>query len=554
MLPTPRCRRAALRCDSVARVPFADKTIARCATPQAAKRARKAEKEAKKALKAAAKEKAVANPAAADAAKVAADEASPSPASSSDVSDAPAKAVVPATPGKPDLAAIKAFLSKHEVRVHSSSAPPPVLHLADAPFAQSIVRKLLSFGFTEPSAVQAASWPLAVGGRDLLAIAKTGSGKTLGFLLPALAVCMAAANKHEPSAVVMAPTRELALQTHTEAQKFCAPTGVRTVCLYGGASKGPQAQQLRRGAGLLVATPGRLMDFLDLTDGSRGYGPQTSVSKVQMLVLDEADRMLDMGFEKDVMKLASNMPADKQTLLYTATWPKAVQRVAGQLLRADKMVKLTVGSGGDKLTANKSITQHVQVVQPNDKWEAFLRMVKPLGPGGEMAGERAIIFCNTKRDAAGVADHLWQEGYAIDVITGDRTQGEREQVVKQFKAGKISIMCCTDVAARGLDISDVKAVYNMDFPRDSAEDYVHRIGRTGRAGNTGVSHTLFTAKDVRHGAELMRILSDAGQEVPAELERMVGRNKGRKGGGGGFRGGGGRGGGFRGGGGARRHF
>ena len=498
----------------------ADETPEERAARKEAKRARKAEKEAKKEAKRAKTEGGAA--------------AAP---------ETPERAPAPAakTAAAAPLQAIKDFLTKHEIRVHSSAAPPPCLKLAEAPFPPKLVSKLCAQGFTEPSAVQAASWPLAVKGRDLLAIAKTGSGKTLGFLLPALSLVAAeGARVREPVAVVMAPTRELALQIHAEAVKFGGAVGARAVCLYGGSPKGPQARELRMGAGLVVATPGRLLDFLDL-HGQSGYGPQVSVAKCKMLVLDEADRMLDMGFEKDIMALAEAIPKGRQTLLYTATWPKAVQRVAASLLDAQNMVKVTVGSGGDKLTANKSVTQHVTVCQPNEKWERFLEMIKPLAPGGELAEERTIIFCNTKRDTQGVGDHLWQEGYKVEVIHGDRSQQEREYAVRQFKAGKVLTLVCTDVAARGLDITGVKAVFNMDFPRDSAEDYIHRIGRTGRAGATGEAHTLFTAKDVRHGRELVRILSDANQEVPAELERMVQRNGARKAGGG--RGGYGRGGG-----------
>eukprot|EP00793_Prasinoderma_coloniale_P001462 PRCOL_00005237-RA len=399
----------------------ADETPEERAARKEAKRARKAEKEAKKEAKRAKTEGGAA--------------AAP---------ETPERAPAPAakTAAAAPLQAIKDFLTKHEIRVHSSAAPPPCLKLAEAPFPPKLVSKLCAQGFTEPSAVQAASWPLAVKGRDLLAIAKTGSGKTLGFLLPALS---------------------------------------------------------------LVAAEG---------------------ARVR---------------EPDIMALAEAIPKGRQTLLYTATWPKAVQRVAASLLDAQNMVKVTVGSGGDKLTANKSVTQHVTVCQPNEKWERFLEMIKPLAPGGELAEERTIIFCNTKRDTQGVGDHLWQEGYKVEVIHGDRSQQEREYAVRQFKAGKVLTLVCTDVAARGLDITGVKAVFNMDFPRDSAEDYIHRIGRTGRAGATGEAHTLFTAKDVRHGRELVRILSDANQEVPAELERMVQRNGARKAGGG--RGGYGRGGG-----------
>lgn len=203
-------------------------------------------------------------------------------------------------------------------------------------------------------------------------------------------------------------------------------------------------------------------------------------------------------------------------MLFTATWPTAVRKIAAKLLNPESMVKVTVGTGGEKLTANKSVKQTIRVVRQADKWQNFVEVVKPL-----LDKDRSIIFCNTKRQTQKIADHFWEAGHAIDYVSGDRTQQEREKVIRQFKLGRITTLVGTDVAARGLDIDGVEHVINYDFPRDSAEDYVHRIGRTGRAGKTGESHTFFTSNDLRHGRELIRILKDAEQEVPPALESLV---------------------------------
>jgi ATP-dependent RNA helicase DDX5/DBP2 len=294
---------------------------------------------------------------------------------------------------------------------------------------------------------------------------------------------------------------------------------------------------------------------------NKGGNPICTLGACQVLILDEADRMLDMGFEKDIRSIVgAMMPAkERQTMLFTATWPKNVQRIAADILKPDR-VKVTVGSGGDKLTANKAVVQKVQVIQQHDKWTELSKLMEPYKKGGEFHGNRVMIFCNTKRDVNGIGQHLWQEGHAADTCSGDRSQREREAVIAAFRKGTTTMVVATDVAARGIDVTGVEAVINYDFPRDACDDYIHRIGRTGRAGATGVAHTLFTKQDGRYAKELCSILKDADQEVPDALQDLArqgghgggggygGRGGGRAGRGGGGRGGGGRGGGGRGGG------
>ena len=259
----------------------------------------------------------------------------------------------------------RAFLDSHDITIHDPNAPLPCTSLADVPFPPPLVALLTAQGFASPSAVQAAAWPIASRGRDVLAIAKTGSGKTLGYLLPALAKCSfvnsadPTRNREQPICLVMAPTRELAIQICEQASRFGEPIGCRSVAVYGGAPKWSQAAELALGCEVVVATPGRMMDMLDL-HGTSYTGAATSLDDCATLVLDEADRMLDMGFERDIRTIEAAMPDGHQTLLFTATWPKAVRQVAADLLH--RSIKVTVGSGGDKLTASKNVEQRVHVI------------------------------------------------------------------------------------------------------------------------------------------------------------------------------------------------
>ena len=377
------------------------------------------------------------------------------------------------SPANKDLASIaessseaaKAFLAQHEITIHDPSAPPPCMSFDSAPFPAQLIKILNAQPFTTPSPVQAATWPLAVTGRDCLSIAKTGSGKTLGFMLPAIARSLASTGNRTvgPTVLIMAPTRELALQIKDEADKFGRPVGIQSVAVYGGAPKWKQTQELQRGADIVVATPGRMMDMLDL-HGTAGGWPSTSLERCSVVVLDEADRMLDMGFEKDIRAIFAVLPAQHQTLFFTATWPKEVQRVAADLL-SDTKVMVTVGNGGQKLTANKSVTQLVQVLENRDKWAAFEALTASYAPGGADDGKRVIIFANTKRDVNMIGDVLWERlGACVDTISGDRGQRERERTIAAFRDGSVTVVVATDVAARGLDVKGIERVINYDFP------------------------------------------------------------------------------------------
>jgi len=380
----------------------------------------------------------------------------------------------PAKRAKVDTAAAAAYLTLHELTIHDDDAPPPCLSLAEAPFPPALLKVLMSQSFAAPSPVQAATWPIAASGRDVLAIAKTGSGKTLGFLLPVLTRCVAEQSvaQGSPLGIIMAPTRELALQIHAETTKYGPCVGCKSVAVYGGSSKHAQVNALQRGCELIIGTPGRIMDVLDV----RGGGAWSCVpcDKMSMVVLDEADRMLDMGFERDIRSIVWQCFSggedeysyrSHQTFLYSATWPSEVQGVARDLLAATA-VKVTVGSGGDRLTASKSIVQRVHVIAGAKRWEAFVDLIAPFAKGGAHARTRVIVFANRKDTVRALAKHCQQAGMACDVLSGDRSQSQRESTLRKFKEGSVTVVVATDVAARGLDIKGIERVSNYALPID----------------------------------------------------------------------------------------
>ncbi|KAG1368096.1 ATP-dependent RNA helicase-like protein DB10 [Cocos nucifera] len=276
-------------------------------------------------------------------------------------------------------------------------------------------------------------------------------------------------------------------------------------CLYGGAPKGPQLRDLDRGVDVVVATPGRLNDILEMR--------RVSLRQVSYLVLDEADRMLDMGFEPQIRKIVKEIPHRRQTLMFTATWPKEVRKIAADLLVHP--IQVNIGSIDD-LVANNAITQYVEIVTPMEKLRRLEQILRSQDPGSKV-----LIFCSTKRMCDQLARTLTRQ-FGAAAIHGDKSQGERDRVLGQFRTGRSPILVATDVAARGLDIKDIRVVINYDFPT-GVEDYVHRIGRTGRAGATGVAYTFFCDQDSKYAADLVKVLEGADQRVPQELRDMVSR-------------------------------
>lgn len=352
---------------------------------------------------------------------------------------------------------------------------------------------------------------MAMSGRDMVGIAATGSGKTLAYILPAIVHINAQSPVRKgdgPVALILAPTRELAMQIHAEANKFGKYAQIRSTCIYGGAPKGPQTRELSAGVEICIATPGRLLDMLNEN--------RTNLRRVTYLVMDEADRMLDMGFEPQIRKIIDQIRPDRQTLMWSATWPKEVQGLACDFLK--DFIQVNIGSMD--ISANVRVAQHILICSPYDKMRLLIEELSRILSGPEPG--KIIIFAAKKVTADEVASTLSRDRFPAVAIHGDKSQSERDWVMRQFKEGRSStILVATDVAARGLDVKEINFVINFDLPKN-IEDYVHRIGRTGRAGNYGTSISFFSpADDSGLARSLIKILEEAKQEVPHALRDMM---------------------------------
>ncbi|KAG5747185.1 hypothetical protein H9Q72_009463 [Fusarium xylarioides] len=415
-------------------------------------------------------------------------------------------------------AQIDEFLSKNQITITDPKTESvtlhPVLEFHQLPATNLLEKKPSPFAnYKAPTPIQSASWPFTLSGRDVIGVAETGSGKTMAFALP----CVEAVSEIKykgTKAVIVSPTRELAMQTYEQMASVAALNKLKCVCLYGGASKDDQRNQLRCGADIIVATPGRLKDFM--SDGT------VDLSQVTFAVLDEADRMLDKGFEEDIKQiLGACLPREKrQTLMFTATWPQSVQSLASSFMVSP--VKIAIGSGGKEtadgsveLQANSRITQRVEVLEPREKEFRLFQLLKE-HQQGKQKNDRILVFCLYKKEATRVENTLARKGIRVGGIHGDLRQEQRTRSLEAFKSGATPVLVATDVAARGLDIPEVKLVINVTFPL-TIEDYVHRIGRTGRAGKTGEAITFFTVEDKSHSGSLVNILRGANQPVPEDL-------------------------------------
>ncbi|KAG8951582.1 RNA-dependent ATPase [Tulasnella sp. 424] len=403
------------------------------------------------------------------------------------------------------------FLASNSIKVLEGEVVPVISF--DQLAIPDKLRPALS-KFAKPTPIQSCSWPAALAGKDVVGIAETGSGKTLAFALPAVTGLLkesASDSKKKQNAVsilVLSPTRELAIQSHETFKDLAEPFGFTSVCVYGGAPKHEQRASLKgsktQSVRIIVATPGRLIDFLD--EGA------ISLKGVSYLVLDEADRMLDNGFENDIRKIIGEtvQGEGRQTLMFSATWPESVRRLAASFQR--NPVRITVGS--DDLTANSRVEQVVEVIGEREKrnrLEALLKSVNHPKQNQKATNSRILVFCLYKKEASRVEENLKWLGYNVAAIHGDLRQSAREQALGDFKDGTAGLLVATDVAARGLDIPNVSMVINYTFPL-TVEDYVHRIGRTGRGGKSGKSHTFFTGENHERAlaGELARVLADGG--------------------------------------------
>eukprot|EP00029_Vermamoeba_vermiformis_P011155 TRINITY_DN6063_c0_g1_i1.p1 TRINITY_DN6063_c0_g1~~TRINITY_DN6063_c0_g1_i1.p1 ORF type:complete len:733 (-),score=208.78 TRINITY_DN6063_c0_g1_i1:12-2210(-) len=437
------------------------------------------------------------------------------------------------------------------IKVHGVDTIRPIKTFAHFGFDEALMKKIKEAGFDEPTPIQKQAVPTGLAGRDIIGIAKTGSGKTAAFVWPMLVHIMdqPEVEKGEgPVGVIVAPTRELAQQIYVEAGRFAKAYGIKVAAVFGGSSRGDQFKLLRNGGcEIIVCTPGRLIDMIKLK--------ATKMNRVSFLVLDEADRMFDMGFEPQIRSIVGQIRPDRQTLLFSATFKPAIEALAIDILT--NPIRITVGNVG---MANEDVTQIVEVMDTDEqKWPWLVERLYDFMKEGSV-----LVFVSTKTSAEELQVRLNNiPDYAgkVAAIHGDKTQNERTKIMHAFKSGGLSVLVATDVAARGLDIKSIKTVVNYFMPRD-IDSYVHRIGRTGRAGDkTGVAYALLTRKETFFAGELVKVLEGANQRVTPDLINLAmqnnqfrkqrtgkyqgrragpgrGRGRGGRGGGGGGRGGG----------------
>ena len=368
------------------------------------------------------------------------------------------------------------------------SESPPIT-FDDFGLAEPIQRAVAELGYREPTPIQAQAIPVVMAGKDVMGAAQTGTGKTAGFALPIIHRLLPMANasaspaRHPVRALILAPTRELADQIHSNVAAYSKHTPLRCAVVFGGVDMKPQTAALRNGCEILIATPGRLLDHVEQRT--------TNLSQVQILVLDEADRMLDMGFLPDIQRIINLLNRDRQNLMFSATFSGEIRKLAESFLNEPQLIEV---ARRNALAENIAQTVY-RVASPEHKRAAVAKLVR------DNALSQVIVFSNTKIGAGRLARLLEKDGLNAAAIHGDKTQQERLKTLEDFKAGRIVVLVATDVAARGLDIAELPAVINYDLPY-SPEDYVHRIGRTGRAGASGIALSLMT------GSNDERLLAD----------------------------------------------
>ncbi|ANQ29129.1 DEAD/DEAH box helicase [Vibrio natriegens] len=367
------------------------------------------------------------------------------------------------------------------------------VNFADLGIEQNLVETLSTLNIVTPTPVQEKSIPHVLEGKNLLAAAQTGTGKTAAFGLPIIQSVQQEKLNGTPKALILVPTRELAQQVFESLSQYASQTALRIVCVYGGTSIGVQKKKLEDGADILIATPGRLLDHL--------FNGNVNISKTNMLVLDEADRMLDMGFWPDLQRILRRLPDEKQIMLFSATFEKRIKTIAYKLMDSPVEIEVTPPN-----TTAETVTQIVYPVDKKRKRELLAYLI------GSKNWQQVLVFTKTKQGSDELAKELKLDGIKAVSINGDKSQGARQRALDEFKQGKVRALIATDVAARGLDIQELEQVINFDMPF-KAEDYVHRIGRTGRAGNSGLAVSLMS-RDEEYLLHAIENLLD--QRLPQE--------------------------------------
>ena len=407
------------------------------------------------------------------------------------------------------LSDITAYLANFKISIQGEEQIKPILTFEEAELPSELVSLFESCKFANPTKIQSLAWPIAFSGRDVIAIACTGSGKTLAYLLPLLLHISKqppVAAGQGPIGIVLVPTRELAKQIVYDCNRFGKALDIRTVCIYGGNGRQFQIKDLEAVPQLIVATPGRLLDFLEAS--------VLTLKRCSFVVVDEGDRMMDMGFSPQLKKILSQVRPDRQVFMCTATWPSSLSEISAEYMK--NPVHLNVGSS--EYPVNPNITHQIQVVESEDKISSLLKILTPLKE------KRVLVFVDTKSTCDTLVEELKGNEISAVGLHGQRSTKDRMGALLDFRAGRSLVVIATDVASRGIDIRDLEYVVLYDFPR-RIEDYVHRVGRTARGSGKGTAISLFTKDNAKSAAMLIKLLEDAGQMVPRELRRMVRKPK-----------------------------
>ncbi|RCV29934.1 hypothetical protein SEVIR_6G050400v4 [Setaria viridis] len=405
---------------------------------------------------------------------------------------------------------VVAYRKELELKVHGKDVPKPIKTWVQSGMTSKLLDTIKKLGFEKPMPIQAQALPIIMSGRDCIGIAKTGSGKTLAFVLPMLRHV-----KDQPPVVpgdgpiglIMAPTRELVVQIHSDIKKFSKVLGINCVAIYGGSGVAQQISELKRGAEIVVCTPGRMIDILCTSSGKI-----TNLRRVTFLVMDEADRMFDMGFEPQITRIVQNTRPDRQTVLFSATFPRQVEILARKVLT--KPVEIQVGG---RSVVNKDIAQLVEV-RPDS--ERFFRLLELLGEW--YVKGKILVFVHSQDKCDSLLKELFQHGYPCLSLHGGKDQTDRESTIADFKSNVCSLLIATSVAARGLDVKELELVVNYDVP-NHYEDYVHRVGRTGRAGRKGFAVTFISEEEERYAPDLVKALELSQQALPEDLKALADR-------------------------------
>eukprot|EP00252_Welwitschia_mirabilis_P027765 TRINITY_DN9626_c0_g1_i4.p1 TRINITY_DN9626_c0_g1~~TRINITY_DN9626_c0_g1_i4.p1 ORF type:complete len:900 (-),score=235.06 TRINITY_DN9626_c0_g1_i4:309-3008(-) len=395
-----------------------------------------------------------------------------------------------------------------ELKIRGKDVPKPVKTWNQTGLTSKMLDIIKKLGFEKPMPIQAQALPAIMSGRDCIGVAKTGSGKTLAFVLPMLRHIKDQPKLEQgdgPIGLIMAPTRELVQQIHSDIKKFTKALGINCVPVYGGSGVAQQISDLKRGTEIVVCTPGRMIDIL-CTSG----GKITNLRRVTYLVMDEADRMFDMGFEPQITRIVQNTRPDRQTVLFSATFPRQVETLARKVL--NKPVEIQVGG---RSVVNKDISQTVEV-RPES--ERFLRLLEILGEWYEKG--KILVFVHTQDKCDNLFKDLLKHGYPCLSLHGAKDQTDRESTISDFKSNVCNLLIATSVAARGLDVKELELVVNYDAP-NHYEDYVHRVGRTGRAGRKGVAITFISQDEERYAPDLVKALELSEQPIPEDLKALA---------------------------------